>query len=97
LVDSAPPARTGHTTISRYEKRQFSGEIDCYVTVQESGKRLTEITELPLIVQVIKWTVLLPYEEIPPPYKRKTISAVSQSSNGAMDCYVTVKGSINGQ
>ena len=70
---------------------QFSGAMDCYVTIQESGKRLTEPASLPLIVQVMKWTVgLLLSAWIPPPCERKTISAVSQSSNGAMDCYVTV-------
>ena len=44
--------------------------MDCYVTVQESGKRLTDdAAELPLIVQVVTVTVLLPAIAIPPPCK----------------------------
>jgi hypothetical protein len=40
---------------------QSSGVMDCYVTVQESGKRLTEyVAELPLIVQVMRLTTVLP-------------------------------------
>jgi|EP00966_Prymnesium_polylepis_P043203 hypothetical protein len=35
------------------------GAMGCYVTVQESGKHLTLVAELPPIVQVMKWTVLL--------------------------------------
>eukprot|EP00966_Prymnesium_polylepis_P245948 5689259-Prymnesium_polylepis.1 len=43
--------------------------MDCYVTVQESWKRLTEPASLPLIVQVVTVTVLLPSIAIPPPCK----------------------------
>eukprot|EP00966_Prymnesium_polylepis_P113914 2632846-Prymnesium_polylepis.1 len=34
--------------------------MDCYVTVQESGKHLTSVALLPLIVLVVTVTVLLP-------------------------------------
>ena len=43
--------------------------MDCYVTVQEHWKRLTEPAELPLIVLVVTVTVLLPAMNIPPPCK----------------------------
>ena len=43
--------------------------MDRYVTVQESGKPLTEVPVLSLIVQVMTWTVLLPSIHIPPPCK----------------------------
>jgi hypothetical protein len=42
--------------------------MDCYVTVQESGKHLTSVAELPLIVLVVTVTVL-PRIYIPPPCK----------------------------
>ena len=45
--------------------------MDCYVTVQEYWKRLTEPAELPLIVLVVTVTVLLPDMYIPPPCKGK--------------------------
>jgi hypothetical protein len=44
------------------------GAMDCYVTVQESGKHLTSVAELPLIVLVVTVTVL-PRIYIPPPCK----------------------------
>ena len=40
-----------------------------YVTVQEYGKHLTSVAELPLIVLVVTVTVLLPSMNIPPPCK----------------------------
>jgi hypothetical protein len=40
-----------------------------YVTVQESGKRLTELASLPLIVLVVTVTVLVAVMNIPPPCK----------------------------
>eukprot|EP00966_Prymnesium_polylepis_P024972 575867-Prymnesium_polylepis.1 len=43
--------------------------MDRYVTVQESGKRLTELALLSLIVQVVTVTALLPAIAIPPPCK----------------------------
>ena len=43
--------------------------MDRYVTVQESGKRLTELASLPLIVLVVTVTVLVPVMYIPPPCK----------------------------
>ena len=46
---------------------QSIGAMDCCVTVQESRERLTSRAVLPLIVQVMKWTVLLPVAKIPPP------------------------------
>jgi hypothetical protein len=46
------------------------GAMDRYVTVQESGKRLTELALLPLIVLVVTVTVLVPVMYIPPPCKR---------------------------
>ena len=43
--------------------------MDRYVTVQESGKRLTALASLPLIVLVVTVTVLVPVMNIPPPCK----------------------------
>eukprot|EP00966_Prymnesium_polylepis_P165272 3820559-Prymnesium_polylepis.1 len=47
------------------------GARDCYVTVQESGKRLTEPAELPLIEQVIRVMTALPSAEMPAPFRGK--------------------------
>eukprot|EP00966_Prymnesium_polylepis_P013465 310797-Prymnesium_polylepis.1 len=43
--------------------------MDCYATVQESGKHVTSVALLPLIVLVVTVTVLLPLIYIPPPCK----------------------------
>jgi hypothetical protein len=51
-----------------HEKKSI-GAMDCYVTVQEYGKHLTAVAELPLIVLVVTVTVLLPSMYIPPPCK----------------------------
>jgi hypothetical protein len=52
------------------------GAMDCYVTVQESGKHLTLVAELPLNVLVVTVTVL-PSINIPPPCKGETISVIT--------------------
>eukprot|EP00966_Prymnesium_polylepis_P246739 5706465-Prymnesium_polylepis.1 len=65
-------------------KQNSIGAMDCYVMVQESGIRLTATAVLPLIVQVMKCTVLPPVMATPPPCTGDAIS-VGVQSIGAME------------
>eukprot|EP00966_Prymnesium_polylepis_P264225 6103993-Prymnesium_polylepis.1 len=50
-------------------QRKSIGAMGCYVTVNESGKRLTWVASLPEMTQEVTVTVLLPDMCIPPPCK----------------------------